>query len=130
MEIPLEKQYEFLTSHLRYINDKIYQSFTFFIKIATTVIGGVFLLHWKLPLEDPKRNSLSTATDLLFILISLSMLLIIWNNLRSWRGYRKVLSEKYPEIPPNKSKLRWITEITMSLVIVLSCVGFLIYNPL
>jgi hypothetical protein len=130
MEIPSEKQYEHLTSHLRYINDKIYQSFTLFIKLATTVIGGVFILHWKLPLEDPKRCSLSIATNWLLVLISISMLILIWNYFRSWRGYRKRLSEQYPAIPNDKNIWRWVTETVMSIVIFITCIAFFVFNPL
>ena len=130
MEIPREKQYEHLTNHLRYINEKIYQSFTLFIKLAGTVVGGVFFLHWKLPLEDSKRCSLSIATDLLFILISTSMIVLILNNLRSWYGYRKRLSEQYPAIPNKKNVSRWITEAVMCIVIVMTCIVFVKFNPL
>ena len=130
MEIPSEKQYEHLTSHLRYINEKIYQSFTLFIKLTSTVVGGVFFLHWKLSLEDPKRCSFSTATDLLFILISTSMIVLILNNLRSWYNYRKRLSEEYPAIPNDKNIWRSVTEAVMCIVIVITCIAFLIFNPL
>jgi len=130
MEIPQEKQYEHLTGHLRYINEKIYQSFTLFIKLASTIGGGVFFLHWKLPLEDAKRCSLSTATNLLFILVSISMIILILNNLRSWYDYRKVLSKQYPAIPDNKNIFRWLTEAVMCIVIVIACIAFLKLNPL
>lgn len=130
MEIPSDKQYEHLTSHLRYISEKIYQSFTLFIKLTTTIVGGVFFLHWKLPLEDPKRLSLSTATDLLFVLICISIIVLILNNLRSWYGYRKRLSEQYPEIKNDKNIWRSLTEAVMCIFIIITCIGFLVYNPL
>jgi uncharacterized membrane protein len=130
MKIPLEEQYEYLTSHLRYINEKIYQSFTLFIKLATTVVGGVFFLHWKLLPCDDKRFSLSAAANLLFVLISFSMIVLILNNLRSWYGYRKRLSKQYPNIPNDKNIWRWVTEAVMCLVIVITCIVFIKYNPL
>ena len=130
MEVPQEKQYEHLTGHLQYINEKIYQSFTLFIKLASAIVGGVFFLHWQLSPEDAKRTSLACATDWLFILVSFSMIFLILNNLRSWFGYRKALSEQYPTIPFKKNTWRWATEVVMCLVIVIACIGFLLYNPL
>jgi len=90
MEIPKEKQCEYLTEHLQYLNEKIIQFFTLSIKIATAIVGGTFYLHLKLPHEDVKRASISSATDFLFILVSFSMILLILNNLRSWLEFRNI----------------------------------------
>ena len=96
MEIPKEKQYEYLTGHLQYLNEKIIQAFILFIKIATAIVGAAFYLHLKLPHEDVKLTSISNMADSLFILVSFSMVLLILNNLRSWLEYRNLLSEQYP----------------------------------
>jgi hypothetical protein len=130
MEVSKEKQYEFITGHLQYVNEKIYQSFTLFLKLASAIVGGVFLLHWKLSPEDAKRASFECATDWLFILVTFSMIFLILNNLRSWFGYRKALSELCPTIPFEKNAWRCGTEVVMCLVIVIACIGFLLYNPL
>ena len=130
MEIPKENQYEYLTGHLQYLNEKIIQFFTLFIKLATAIVGGAFYLHLKLPPEDVKRASISNATDFLFILVSFSMILLILNNLRSWFEFRNTLSEQYPEIANKKHIMRWLTEAVMCLVIVITCIGFLAFSPL
>jgi UDP-N-acetylmuramyl pentapeptide phosphotransferase/UDP-N-acetylglucosamine-1-phosphate transferase len=130
MEIPEEKQYEYLTRHLEYLNEKIIQFFTLFIKLATAIVGGVFFIHWKLPPQDDKRVSLASAADWLFILVTVSMILLIVNNLRSWFKYRKTLSEQYPKIPNDKNIMRWLTEVIMCIVIAIACIGFIIFNPL
>lgn len=130
MDIPDEKQYEYLTGHLQYLNEKIIQSFTLFIKLATTTVGGVFFLDWKLVPDDAKRPSVSSAVDLLFILISFSMIFLILDNLRSWLEFRKTLSEQYPDIPIRKSVLHFASEGVMCVVIVITCIGFLKLNPL
>ena len=46
MNIPEEKQYEYLTHHLEYLNDKIIETFLLFIKLAIAIIGGIFFL-WR-----------------------------------------------------------------------------------
>lgn len=130
MEIPEEKQYEYLTSHLEYLNEKIIQFFTLFVKLATAIVGGIFFIHWKLPSQDAKRASLASAADWLFILVTVSMILLILNNLRSWFAYRKTLSEQYPRIPNEKSIMRWLTEVVMCVVIAITCIGFIVLNPL
>ena len=57
MEVPQEKQYEHITGHLQYINEKIYQSFTLFIKLASTIGGGVFFFLSKSYLDFCRRPS-------------------------------------------------------------------------
>lgn len=130
MKIPEEKQYEYFTSHLQYINEKIYHSFTLFIKLATTIVGGVFFIHWKLSPEDAMSASIGNAANLLFGMVSFSMGILILNNLRAWCGYRERLCDQYPEIPQSKYFFRWLTEIVMSAVIVITNYGFIKFNPL
>ena len=130
METPRVQQYEYLTSQLRYHNEKIFQFFTLFLKLATTIVGGIFYLHWKLPIDDPKRASLALASDLFFILISLITIILIWNILRSWLDYRKTLSLQYPDIPYSPKFTDWISEAFMCGFIFIICIGFLYFNPL
>ncbi|MCK4782407.1 MAG: hypothetical protein KAV87_01555, partial [Desulfobacteraceae bacterium] len=120
----------YLTSHLEYLNEKIIQFFTLFIKLATAIVGGVFFIHWKLPSLDVKRTSFASVADWLFILVTVSMILLILNYLRSWLAYRKTLSEQYPEIPNEKSIMRWLAEVVMCAVIAIACIGFIVFNPL
>ncbi len=50
MKIPEEKQYENLTTHLRYLNEKIIQSFTLFVKLASAIVGqNVHDNRWESP---------------------------------------------------------------------------------
>ena len=62
------QQREYLTTQLRRLNERINESFALFIKLATTIIGGAFYLHWKLgPPEVSLRTSLAFAVDYLLI---------------------------------------------------------------
>jgi len=130
MEIPKEQQYEYLTHHLEYLNEKIIEAFVLFIKLATAIVGGVFFLHWKLGETDPKRTFFVRASDILFLLFGFCMGLLILNNLRAWRGYRRTLAEQYPGIKPMARVASWLSELLMCLVIVATCVVFYLFNPL
>ncbi len=74
LEIPPDKQYEYLTDQLRYLDDKIFRSFTLFIKLATAIVGGKFYLDLHQP---PDRGSLVLATNLVFIGVGLGSIFLI-----------------------------------------------------
>ncbi len=110
MEASSDKHYENLTIHLRYLNDKIIEAFSLFIKLATTIIGGVFFLHLKLPQADSQRASMRYATNGLIILVGLSMILLIWDNLFSWLRYRKALNDNFPFTKPKSSSKKTLVD--------------------
>lgn len=130
LKIPEEKQYEYLTHHLEYLNEKIIESFVLFIKLATAIVGGVFFLSWKLLKTDPARSSFAQVSDSLFLLISISSILLILNNLFAWRSFRKTLTKEYPGITLSHCVRWWLSEAIMCIVIVATCVLFIFNNPL
>jgi len=130
MNIPEEKQYEYLTSHLEYLNEKILESFALFIKLATAIIGGVFLLHWKLEENKLSGASFVNMSNMLFWVVGISIIFLIFNNLLAWRAYRKTLSEEYPRIKLPNCFRWWISEVVMGLLILTTCILFSCYNPL
>jgi len=130
MDIPEEKQYEYLNHHLEYINDKIIGAFELFIKLATVIIGGVFFLRWKLSEYELNGTSFVAMSNILFWVVGISMIIHILNNLRAWLQYRKTLSEQYPKIPSPTNFWRLLNELTMCLVILMTCILFSWFNPL
>ncbi len=130
MNIPEKEQYKYLTHHLEYLNDKILGSFELFIKLATAIIGGVFLLHWKLAENHNNGDSLVLMSDMLFCIVGVSIIALIWINLCAWRSYRKTLSKEYPAIKLSNPFLWWIGEAIMSLLIIITCILFCLLNPL
>jgi hypothetical protein len=130
MNIPAEKQYEYLTHHLEYLNEKIIDTFTLFIKLSTAIIGGVFYLRWQLTIDGSIRVHFALISKLLFSVVSLSLILLIFNNRRSWGGYRKRLTGEYPGIPPTSKFLSVASEVVMCSIITVTCVGFWFINPL
>ena len=130
MEIPSDKQYEFITAQMRYFNEKIIQAFTLFLRLGSGIIAGVFFLHVQLQKGDLTRCNLRVASSGLFVLIGLSTTILILNNLFAWRGYRRLFSEQYPAVPLKKSVRWWFNEATMCVLVVFTCIGFLIFNPI
>lgn len=130
MKIPEEKQYEYLTHHLEYLNEKIIESFVLFIKLATAIVGGVFFLRWKLTNNDPSQSSFLHLSNMLFWLVGISSIVLITNNLCAWREYRKTLSKEYQDIRPSNSVRWWLSEAIMCFVILMACILFSFNNPL
>ncbi len=126
--VPPDKQYEYLTAQLRYLDDKIFRSFSAFITLATAIIGGIFYLALTPNnLSDPR---LALASDMVFIGVALGSILLISNNLRSWKEHRDILSERYQNIK-NVTGVVWcLSEVVACIGIWLSIVGFILVNPL
>jgi len=130
MKIPEEKQYEYLTHHLEYLNDKIIDSFELFIKLSTAIIGGVFFLYWKLKDSELSGACFVLISNILLCVVGIAMILLIINNLLAWRAYRKTLSEQYPDILPPHWIKWWLSEVIMILLILTTCILFSFNNPL
>lgn len=130
MAVSDEKQYEYLTSQCRYVDQKISDTFNLFIKLAITITGGVFFLAWKLPQNDPARSQLGAAANALMILLGISMVFNIVNYLRSWYNNRKAVCILVPDVPP-PPRVHWFTsEAVLCVLIIAFCVGFIFVNPL
>lgn len=41
MAIDDEKRYEFITEQLRYVNEKIIEAFTLFVKLTSAIMAGI-----------------------------------------------------------------------------------------
>lgn len=124
-----EKKYEYITGHLEYLNEKIIQSFTLFIKLAMAIIAGAFTLSWKIfDKIDCDYQSWAEGINCLFSIVSICMILLILDNLRSWRGYRETLSDEYGIKPISRSY--YFSETVMVCLILLASFVFDFFNPL
>lgn len=130
MKVSPDVEYKELRTHLRFLNDKINEAFSLFIKLATAIIGGEFFLHWKLATDDSQRHLLASGLNALLIVVGIAMSLIILNTLFTWCSYRKTLSERFPEIPFSIGLRTFIAELLMVIIIIVTIIGFTIYNPL
>ena len=130
MKVSPDVEYKELRTHLRFLNDKINEAFSLFIKLATAIIAGEFFLHWKLTTDDPQRHLLGRGLNGLLIVVGVAMSLIILNTLITWCGYRKTLSERFAEIPFSFGFRTYIAELLMIIIIIVTIIAFTIYNPL
>lgn len=130
MQIPPEKQYENITTHLRYLNDKIHDAFRHFFTLASAIIGGSFYAHITLASDDPRRCGLGTSASALLSVVGVAIIVLITTNFFSKQGYRKTLSSEYPAILLSHRKTEYILEVSMCALIVITCIGFWCWNPL
>jgi hypothetical protein len=130
MQIPADKQYEHLTTHLRYLNDKILEAFNHFITLASAIIGGTFYIHVNLAASDPRRSGLANPSSALLSVVGTGIIIMIVTNLLAWHRYRATLSKVFPEIPLMRKSTAWLSETAMCVLIAITCVGFWLLNPL
>lgn len=130
MEAPADKQYENITTHLRYLNDKILEAFNHFITLASAIIGGSLYIHINLAFEDPRRQGLANSSSALLSVVGAFIIVLIITNLLTWHRYRATLSAVFPDIPLNRKGTSWVSETIMCLLIIATCIGFWFLNPL
>ena len=126
-KIPLDKQYEYFTTQLRYLDNKIFQCFKLFIQLATIIVGARFYIQTHQPDNSELLISLVNG---LFVGVALGVIFLINNNLRSWRGYRKELYDRYIDIP-ELGEISWSASEWLGCGgIMISTIAFLLIDPL
>ena len=125
-----DKVYQELKTHLRYLNEKMIEAFSLFVKLATAIIGGTFWLHMKLPAGDPQRYLMARGTSMLLLLTSVGLTLVVINNLRAWHSYRHALSTQFPDIPSRTKWWSWVSEVILCVIMLAVALGFFGFNPL
>ncbi|PPK74083.1 hypothetical protein B0F87_11113 [Methylobacter tundripaludum] len=130
MNVSADKQYENITTQLRYLNDKIHDAFRHFFTLASAIIGGSLYAHITLAPDDPRRCGLGSSASALLSIVGVAIVILIATNFFSKQGYRKRLSLEYPAIPLGTSKTEYAIEASTCVLIVATCVGFWFLNPL
>lgn len=125
-----ETRYNFVTGQLNYHNDKIIDAFNLFLKLISAIIGGsvwVITQH----LEQAKVLLISKIVPWLILVISVSSIMLILINLRSWWGYRKTMSSLVgaEKVSPPQFPRSCSSEIVMILTIFISALLLIIYLP-
>ena len=131
MTINDQKRYEFITEQLRYVNEKIIEAFTLFVKLTTAIIAGIVWLLTQ-SLKDETRLLIGSFIPWLFLLLAATSILLIIINLRSWWGYRKAESTLVGvnKVPNPKFPRSCSGEIVMIGVIIVVFFVAWICNPL
>jgi hypothetical protein len=130
MKIPPDEQYKELKTHLRYLNEKIIETFSRFITLSIAIIGGVFYVHVTLDISDPRRFGIWLPANIAFTLVGSGTVVILIQTLSAWLNYRQTLSDIFPEIKYNPSIRTWVGEGLMCVIVVVSTIGFWFVNPL
>lgn len=129
-EISAEKQYEYLSAQLRYLDNKIFRAYALFVTIAAAIIGGTFYLYLQKDnffiLRSPHNFGL--MIDFIFLGICFGSNLVITNNLRSWWDHRKRI-ESYTTICSLQGPWWWLNEIFGCIAIGIVSGVFLYFNP-
>jgi hypothetical protein len=120
-----EKRYEFVTSQIRYHNDKMIDAFKYFVSIFSLIIGGVFWLLSQQNLDCFLKAFVVGFSPYLTLLIGTTSILLIISNYVSWWGYRKAETALTDGdvVPPSFPKSA-NSQILMILVILISIVAF------
>lgn len=118
-----EERYKFVTSQLIYCNEKILQTFTFFIKLISTFVGGLIWLRLQsnFPTVWSQTKGLAVAV---FLLSGVGTFLMIYRYLRTWWGFRQAESNLTAgAVPTPKFPRSCQTELFMMLVVVVTTVA-------
>ncbi|MBI3999731.1 MAG: hypothetical protein HY351_03870 [Candidatus Omnitrophica bacterium] len=101
-----------------------------FFTIATTITGGTFYLYLHPNQKDLTVDHFGFVGSGMLIAIGLGSVLVVSNNLRSWREHRKEIRKLNPNAPPLRSPQWWLNEILGCVGITLFVGVYLRFNPL
>ena len=125
---------QMLTEHIRDRNATITDAFKSFVSTFTAIVGGSVALKAS---AYPVTASTVTLANFLVLLSGLAAIIIIADNYRAWFQYRLVLANVAGAteggqniVPPPRFWTSARVEFLMVAVIVVTCLLFLIYNPL
>jgi hypothetical protein len=131
-----EKQFDFVSNHIRYLNDKMLEAYYSFVRLFIAIVGGSFWLSFQpriTPINAPTYANLSVG---LLCFIAMLATIFIFENLRSWHNYRaqqSMLAGINPKgrarIPPPRAIRASVSEGCMIASIWLATLGFWYWNP-
>ena len=98
-----EKRYDFVTQQQRYTNDKVFEAFSLYVKLAAAIVAGYVWLHTQ-SIDGETKRTIDFIAPWIFSLIAIYALTVILVNLRSWWGYCTAESELVGKdnVPPPK----------------------------
>jgi hypothetical protein len=87
--VSAEKQFDSVSTHIRYLNDKMLEAYYSFVRVFIAIVGGSFWLSFQPRLTPINAVSYARLSVGLLCFISLMATIMILENLRGWHGYRK-----------------------------------------
>jgi hypothetical protein len=122
------EHFKYLCEMTRHFNDKVIESFVFYVQTLALIIGGSIWLAIQNVKQDHIQafRYLSDGTVWLLTFITLAR---ISENVRSWNGYRTAQNQVLPSVPLPKTVRASITEGAMMLGVLAAAILFSAYNP-
>jgi hypothetical protein len=125
------QRYEFITSQIRYHNEKIIETFNRFLQLFAAIVGGSIWLSLQ-PRPSGAIRDYSVVSDALVIALALISALNIINDLLAWFGFRQAESalvglDVLP--PPHPIRSCWM-EYLMLAAMLGAGATFWLFNPL
>ena len=118
-----EERYKFVTSQCVYCNEKIIQSFTLFLKLVSTLAGGVIWLRLQPNWADVWSKVESLAVWLL-ILLGIGTVLMIYRYVVAWWGFRKAESALTAgAVPEPRFPRSCIVELFLMVIVLVTTFG-------
>ena len=125
-EISRDVEFTRLTTHLDYLDEKIFKILSLYTQVAIAAIGSTFFLS-TLVLDDPTLWA-NAVSELMITLAIVSFVLII-HHLFAWKKYRNKLTQRFP-FTGKPNWYWWVSEVVQCVLIIVVSLGFLHYNPL
>jgi hypothetical protein len=134
-QVSVEKEFDNVAKQLSECNARIMDSFKLYIQVVSAIIGGSIYLS--LQQHDKLKNAQYAAlSDCLVALVTLVAIVMIYENLREWHGYRKAQSRLSgvddngaPYIPGPRGFQASRVESALMLAMVATALLFWWFNP-
>jgi hypothetical protein len=131
-----DKEYEFVSSQVRYHNEKIIEAFNLFIKLFSAIVGGSIWLRLQPGFDAAQALAFARMSSLLVVFLTAIAGLMVAENLKSWHGYRWAqarlggVDEKgHFRIPPPRTFRASVCEGAMMLTMVAAAILYWLFNP-
>ena len=126
MTVSKDKEFEYVTSQIVKHVERSVDAFKMFAQLFSLIVGGSIWLSIQSGTHSPKLYA--TLSDIVVTLVTVLASVMVFEDYRAWRGYRKAQSRLVPHVPPP----RWQAEITgwvMILCMIAGCILFGCFNP-
>ena len=87
--VSAEKQFDSVSAHIRYLNDKMLEAYHSFVRLFIAIVGGSFWFSFQPRLTPINSVSYARLSVGLLCFISLMATIMILENLRGWHSYRE-----------------------------------------
>lgn len=124
-----DKDFEVVSGRVEYFHRKISESFDFWIRTFSAIVGGSIFLAIDPHFPRNRVGNYVILSNSIVALMGVVTMVLIAENLRAWRGYRWAQRRLKPTVPPPRPIIQCGAELAM-----FGCVGvspglFCYFNP-